>query len=76
MTFDASVLAALGIMAGASPAGKTKPLPGTRATMPRTLWFLIAVSQPGPPPCECVNRIDGPMRSISADMASAITPAS
>jgi hypothetical protein len=37
---------------GTSPSGKTKPLPGQKATIAFTFWFLIAVSQPGPPPCE------------------------
>jgi len=33
---------------GTSPAGKTKLLPGSNATTARTLWLLIALSQPGP----------------------------
>ena len=42
------VPAALGIAAGSSPSGKTKPLPGSSATIALTFGFLIAVSQPGP----------------------------
>ena len=71
-----NVPAALGIAAGSSPAGKTKPLPGSNATIALTLALLIAVSQPGPPACECVNRMAGPVLSKSADMAAAITAAS
>ena len=41
--------------------GKTNPLPGSNATIALTLGFLIAVSQPGPPACECVKRIAGPV---------------
>lgn len=44
-----SVSNALAIGAGTSPSGNTKLLPGSNATMARTLRLLIAVSQPGPP---------------------------
>jgi hypothetical protein len=45
-----TVSKALGIGAGTSPSGKTKLLPGSNATIALTLLFLIAVSQPSPPP--------------------------
>jgi hypothetical protein len=44
--------------------------------MALTFEFLMAVNQPGPPACEWVNRIAGPVLSNSADMASEITLAS
>lgn len=72
----ASVPAALGMAGGSSPCGKMKPLPGSKATIALTLVFLIAVSQPGPPPCEWVSRMAGPILPNSAAIASAITPAS
>ncbi len=68
--------ATLGMVAGTSPSGKTRPLPGSNDTMARTFVFFIAASPPGPPACECVNRMPGPMRLNSADVASAMTPAS
>src|SRR4029078_784010 len=71
-----NVPAALGIAGGNSPCGKMNPLPGSRATMALTFEVLIAVSQPGPPPWEWVNRIAGPVLASSAAMASEITPAS
>jgi len=69
-------VAALGMAAGNSPGGKMKPLPGSNATTPLTLALLMAVSQPGPPPCECVKRMAGPVLVKSAAIASAITLAS
>ena len=71
-----SVPAALGIAGGNSPSGKINPLPGSSATIPLTFRLLMAVSQPGPPACECENRMAGPILSNSAAIASEITPAS
>ncbi|MNC60194.1 hypothetical protein D3C75_1100550 [compost metagenome] len=67
---------ALGMGAGTSPSANTKLLPGSNATMALTLSFLIAVNQPGPPPCEWVNKIPGPILSNSADTPSETTPMS
>ena len=41
--------------------------------MARTLGFFIAVTQPGPPLCECVTRIAGPILSNRAETASVMT---
>ena len=41
-----------------------------RTTMALTFGFLIAVSQPGPPLCECVTRMPGPILSNRADTPS------
>ncbi|MNI66581.1 hypothetical protein D3C73_1221580 [compost metagenome] len=64
---------ALAMGAGTSPAGNTKLLPGSNATIALTLSFLMAVSQPGPPPCEWVNRMPGPIRVNTADTPSDTT---
>ena len=72
----ATVSKALRIGGGTSPSGNTNPLPGSNDTMPFTRGFLIAVSQPGPPPCECVNTMPSPIRSNSADILSEMTLAS
>ncbi|MNL72800.1 hypothetical protein D3C87_1981690 [compost metagenome] len=71
-----TVSKALGIGAGTSHSGKTKLLPGSKATMALTLPFLIAVIQPGPPPWECVNRMPGPILSKTADTPSETAPMS
>src|SRR2546423_8817541 len=64
---------ALGIDGGTSPSGKTNPLPGSYATTARIFGFFVAVIQPGPPLCECVTRIPGPILSQRADTASVMT---
>ncbi|MNX65518.1 hypothetical protein D3C86_965810 [compost metagenome] len=64
---------ALGIGGGTSPSGKTKLLPGSNDTIALTLSFLMAVSHPGPPPCEWVKSMAGPSRSSTAETPSATT---
>src|SRR5690606_1823098 len=61
---------------GSSPSGNTNPLYGSYATTALTLSFLIAVSQPGPPPWEWVTKIPAPILSNKLDTAAVITVAS
>jgi len=42
----------LGSDSGTSPSGNRKPLPGSNATIPRTLSVFRTVAHPSPPPCE------------------------